>query len=284
VTFTSRCGRIRMTWACLALLAPALWISGAWRSYAEFTAYPQFRYVSGLPGNGYAVDADGLVGWDGAMSQCIPLGYTPSHGSAALPYSSGGRDGGLQLGFGGNDVNGTLAPMVGFGPRGHGVAVVADFVDNHFNVAMHLQGQVLKETKSQPAVSVGVLDWANRREATFTEYAERGARSLYVAATKRFEAGGRPLHVTVGFGTHRFNERPLVGACYDVHDRVKVLAEYDGLSLNAAAAAQLLPGEKGGGVYAEDRPGRPDALILFLGVADMEKPVVGLTYTRKGLF
>jgi hypothetical protein len=157
-------------------------------------------------------------------------------------------------------------------------------VDNQFDIAMHLQGQVLKETRSQPAVSVGVLDWANRREAKFGEHAERGARSIYIAATKRFEAGGRPLHVTLGFGTHRFNERPLVGACYDVHDRVKVLAEYDGLGFNAAAAAQLLPGEKGGSVYAEDRPARPDALILFLGVANMEQPVVGLTYARTGLF
>jgi hypothetical protein len=128
------------------------------------------------------------------------------------------------------------------------------------------------------------LDWANRREARLGEYTERRARSVYVAATKRFEAGGRPLHVTVGFGTHRFNERPLAGACYDLHERVKVLAEYDGLGFNAAAAAQLLPAEKGGSVYKEDRPARPDALILFLGVADMQQPVVGLTYTRTGLF
>ena len=270
-------------WLGLALLA----LGGVGVQAAlgdEFSEYPQFRHVSGLPGNAYAVDGEGVVGWEGAMSECIPLGYTPSHGSAALPYVSGSRYGGFEIGLGGHDANGTLAPMVGFGPRGHGVAVVADFVDNELDIAMHLQGQVLKETDSQPAVSVGVLDWSNRREATLGKHAERGARSFYVAATKRFEAGGRPLHVTLGFGTDRFNERPLVGACYDVHDRVKVLTEYDGFSVNAAAAAQLLPRKKSEGIYREEKPKQSDALILFMGAADLKYPTVGLTYARSGLF
>jgi len=107
---------------------------------------------------------------------------------------------------------------------------------------------------------------------------------VFVAATKKLEAGGRPLHVTLGFGTHRFGDRPFAGACYDVHHRVKVLAEYDGLGLNAAAAAQLLPEKRRPGIDGEAAPGRSDALSLFLGVADMHYPVVGLTYARKGVF
>jgi len=282
VTFLNPPGRIRMVWLCLAVLA--VWSAAGTYARAELTDYPQFRPVSGLPGNGYGVTADGQVGWDGAMSQCIPLGYTPSNGSAAVSYFSGSRSGGLELGFSGKDVDGTLALTVGFGPKGHGVAITADFVDNEFDIAMHAQGQLLKETKSRPAVSIGVLDWANRREAELGHHAARGARSVFVAATKQFDAGGRPLHVTLGVGTNRFGDGPFVGACYDVRDRVKVLAEYDGLGFNAAAAAQLLPQKRSPGIDKQDRPARADALNLFLGVADLEYPVVGLTYARKGVF
>ncbi|MBM3472413.1 MAG: YjbH domain-containing protein [Armatimonadetes bacterium] len=282
VTFLSLSGRTRTAWLCLAVVT--LWSAAGTWARAEFVEYPQYRYVSGLPGNGYGVTADGQVGWDGAMSQCIPLGYTPSNGSVAVSYLSGSRSGGFKVGFSGKDVDGTLPITIGFGPKGHGVAVTADFVDNEWDIAMHAQGQVLKETKSRPAVSIGVLDWANRREATLGHFAERGARSVYIAATKAFDAGSRPLHVTLGVGTNRFGDGPFVGACYDVHDRVKVLAEYDGLGVNAAAAAQLLPQKRGPGLDKQEGPGRADALNLFLGVADMEYPVVGLTYARKGVF
>jgi hypothetical protein len=108
------------------------------------------------------------------------------------------------------------------------------------------------------------------------EYAARGARSFYVAATKQFDAGGRPLHVTLGLGTHRFGDGPFAGACYDAHDRIKVLAEYDGLGFNAGAAAQLLP--------QRPSPGRPDALSLYLGIADMQYPTLGLSYSRRDVF
>jgi len=282
VTSLNLSGRIRVVGLCLAVLA--LWSVAGTYARAEFVDYPQFRYTSGLPGNWYAVTADGQVGWDGAMSQCIPLGYTPSNGSVAVSYVSGSRTGGLQVGFSGKDVDGTLPITVGFGPKGHGVAITADFVDNEWDIAGHAQVQVLKETRSRPAVSVGVLDWANRREAVLSQFAQRGARSVYVAATKEFEAGSRPLHVTLGVGTNRFGDGPFVGACYDVHSRVKVLAEYDGLGVNAGAAAQLLPEKRSAGLDKEDQPARDDALNLFLGVADLEYPVVGLSYARRGVF
>jgi hypothetical protein len=259
-----------------ALLTAAVLLVGvAWA--AEFEDYPQFRYFGGLPGNGFAVNADGEVGWDGAMSQCIPLGYTPSHGSCAVSYASGSINGGFALAFEGSDVNGTLATTVGVGPRGHGVSATAMFVEEAFSVvALNLQAQVLKETSSQPAVSIGMLDVFNRREARLHAIADRGGRSAFIAATKRFEVDERPLHVTVGFGNHRFNERPFVGASYDACRRVKVLAEYDGFGVNAAAAAQVLPQRKGSD--------QPDALTVFVGVADLERPVLGVSYSRKGLF
>ncbi|MBM3499470.1 MAG: YjbH domain-containing protein [Armatimonadetes bacterium] len=277
-------GAFGKTWLAVAVLVTGAWGAAGSSAWAEFVDYPQFRHTSGLPGNGYAVNADGEVGWEGAVSQCIPLGYTPSRGSMAGSYFSGSRFGGLEVGFSGFDVNGSLTLMSGFGPKGHGVAVTADWVDDDFDLAMHAQGQVLRETDSRPAVSIGVLDWANRREALLGAHAQQGARSVFVAATKQFDAGGRPLHVTLGFGTNRFGDGPFVGACYDAHRRVKVLAEYDGLGVNAAAAAQLLPDKRRPGIHDEPAPVRDDALSLFLGIADLQYPVVGLTYARKGVF
>jgi len=157
--------RIAGAWLAAAVLVVGGGAGLGARAWAEFIDYPQFRHVSGLPGNGYAVNADGEVGWEGAMSQCIPLGYTPSRGSVAGSYFSGSRRGGLEFGFRGADINGTLALMAGVGAKGHGVAVTADWVDDEFDIAMHAQGQILRETESRPAVSIGVLDWANRREA-----------------------------------------------------------------------------------------------------------------------
>jgi len=272
------------SWVPVTVLAAAVLLVVGSVAHADLRDYPQFRHTCGLPGNGYAVNADGEVGWDGAMSQCIPLGYTPSQGSVAGSYSSGSTHGGIELGFGGTYVNGNLALTAGFGPKGHGIAITSDIVDEDFDIAMHAQAQVLRETDSRPAVSLGVLDWANRREAVSGDWEGRGARSFYLAATKQFDAGGRPLHVTVGLGTHRFGDGPFAGASYDVHDRVKVLAEYDGLGFNAAAAAQLLPDRKSPGLDADEGTGRTDALSLVFGVADMQYPVVGLTYARKGVF
>lgn len=252
--------------------------------WAELLEYPQFRHVSGLPGNGYAVTGEGKVGWEGAMSQCIPLGYTPSSGSVASAFVSGSRYGGLKLGLGGGEVNGSLTTTIGFGRHGRGVSVTAHFVDDEFHLAMHGQAQLLEETNSRPAVSVGVLDWADRREARLGEPDKQGARSFFVAATKRLELGDRDLHVTLGVGSRRFGDGPFAGACYDVHQRVKVMMEYDGLGLNAAAAAQLLPQKRKEGLYPEGHASRPDALTLFFGLANMQYPTLGLSYARSGLF
>jgi len=276
----------RRRWLCLALvgfIVPLLGASVA--AAAEFVEYPQFRYVSGLPGNGWAVNALGHAGWEGAMSQAIPLGYTPSSSSFAAAYHSGSINGGIEIGFSGGDVNGMLAGSIGFGSEGHGVCLTLDAVDDEWDLAVNVQGQILEETDSRPAVSVGVLDLFDQREAILGVWPEGPkAQSWYIAATKRVKGGSHPLHATLGFGTDRFNDRPFGGVCYDAHHRVKVLAEYDGFSVNAAAAVQLLPDKKPRGIYKDEKSPRKDALILFLGAADLDHPVVGISYANRALF
>jgi hypothetical protein len=278
---TERCARGRRPAVLPGTIAVVLAGLAGPLTAGEYVSYPQFRYTGGLPGNGWAVDAEGHAGFEGAMSQCIPLGYTPARQSFAVGYHVGSVNGGISLNLGGRDSNGMLEGSVGFGSAGHGMCLTVDAVDNEFDAVINLQGQVLAETDRRPAVSVGVLDLLNEREAIAgAPPGDNGARSFYVAATKRLEAADRPLHVTVGWGSDRFRDRPFAGVSYDVHRRVKVLAEYDGFGVNAAVAAQVLPTKRHAeGIYDEPT-GREDALILFLGAADLEKPVVGIAYAR----
>ncbi|MGQ9732183.1 MAG: YjbH domain-containing protein [Candidatus Zipacnadales bacterium] len=250
----------------------------------EFAEYPQFRYIGGLAGNGWAVNAEGEAGWEGALSQAIPLGYTPSQGSFGTGFHVGAYSG-LGFGFDGTNTNGMLAGSWGFGAPGHGMCLTLDAVDEELDLAINLQFQVLKETDSRPAVSVGVLDLLNQRESLFPRPpTDPKARSFYVAATKRLATLEKPLHVTLGFGSDRYNYKPLVGLCYDAHRRVKVLAEYDGWNVNAATAVQLLPRKEPPGIYKDKPVKRDDALILFLGAADLERAVIGISYATRDLF
>ncbi len=257
-------------WVCvtLVLLASAV-LSTAHVSGDEFRSYPQFRYVGGLPGNGWAVNSEGDAGFDGAMSQTIPIGYTPSWGSGAVGYHAGQIDGG-GLNLTGDDANGTGVLSVGFLPPENAVCFTVAWVDDNFDAAYNLQVQVLKEREERPAVSVGVLDMLNQREEFFgTPPGDSGARSFYVAATKRLGAEENPLHVTVGWGSGRYNNSPFFGACYDAHDRVKVLGEYDGFSFNAGVGAELLGGRE-----------REDALTVYVGAAALNRLVMGISYAR----
>jgi hypothetical protein len=257
--------------SCMALLVSQTCMAGS----SEFRFYPQFRYMGGLPGNGWAVNGQGEAGFDGAMSQTIPIGYTPSRGSYALGYHVGSTNGGITTSFGGPGANGTLAGTIGFRRPGHGISATVDFVDNDWDVSFNFQAQIAQETDHRPAISGGILDWSRRREEMRGNPPnDHSAQSFYIAATKRFNDGDHPIHATLGVGTDRFRERSFAGVCYDAHDRVKLMAEYDGFGMNAAAAAQVLPDKR------KSDGSQGDSLILFIGATDLERPVVGVTYTR----
>jgi len=231
----------------------------------EFLSYPQFRYTGGLPGNGFGVTADGTAGFKGAMSQCIPLGYTPGHGSYAFALNDGtikGHDG-ICIGTG-EGANGNFFAAYGFNIGKHAICPSYDAVDGDLNPAYNLQVQVANETKTRPGISVGVLDIMNWRESTRgVPPGDAGARSFYAAATKRFGADKHPVYATVGVGSNRFRGG-FGGLSYDVTRRVKVLAEYDAFAFNAGVAADLTGGKR-------------NSVVLFMGAASLNRPVVGLS-------
>jgi hypothetical protein len=233
----------------------------------EFHSYPQFRYLGGLPGNGYAVDRRGDIGFQGAMSQCIPVGYTPSAGAWAIGMSSGLIRGKNEFWFTGRDVNGMTVSAMGFGARRHGICLSYPAVDQWPGRMVSVQAQVLGESRARPAVSVGVLDLLNEDEAVVNLRYGPGARSYYVAATKRLGEKKRPVHATLGWGSGRFHDAPFVGASYDVARRVKVLAEYDGYQFNAGGAWDVVGW-------------REHTLILSVGAASLNRPVVTVTYAH----
>jgi len=233
----------------------------------EFQSYPQFRYMGGLPGNGWGVDSRGDVGFRGAMSECIPIGYTPANGAWAVGINSGLIKGKHNWWFTGQETNGMTVSAIGLGARGHGICISYPAVDQWPGRVINLQAQVLPESRTRPAISVGGLDLGGDDEAHVNERYMASARSFYVAATKRLGAEKHPVHVTLGWGSGRFHDAPFVGASYDVIRRVKLMGEYDGYQFNAAVAWDALGW-------------RQHTLIVFVGAPSLDRPVIGFTYAH----
>ena len=236
---------------------------------AEFEDYPQFRYMSGLPGSGYGVEEDGSVGFNGALQMNIPVAYTLSSGNYALAGHSSAVNGGLALGLSGDDVNGTLTIGIGLGPAEGGLYCgVMNTGSAHWGEpAYNLQWQVLAETEQHPAVAIGVVDLLNMRPARLSHIFDGGGCSLYAVATRRFGDEEHPAFWTVGLGDGRFHNRLFGGVSYQLADRLKLAGEYDGWDLNAGAAWDAWTNEQWHGV-------------VLLGLTDLSRITVGATLTR----
>lgn len=255
---------------CVVAVAVALVVSlPLVASAAEFEEFPQFRYSSGLPGGGYGVTPEGGVGFNGALQMNIPVAYTPSSGNYTVSAVSAATNGGVELGMAGPDVNGTLTVGLGFGPPEAGlyVGLMATGKGDWGEQAHNVQYQLLRETAKRPAVAVGVVDVFDMRPAKQSEIFEPGGRSFYVAATRRAGSASHPLYYTLGFGNGRFNNRPFGGVSYQVTNRVKASAEYDGWNPNVGAAWDF--------VRHDDLHG-----LLNIGVVDMNRLTVGVTLTH----
>ncbi len=235
----------------------------------EFEDYPQYRYMSGLPGSGYAVDPDGYVGFDGALQMNVPVAYTPSSGNYLVTYHSSAVNGGIEISFGGDDANGTGTIAAGFGPPGNGLYVAAMLTGkgNWGEPAHNLQYQILSETDSRPAVAIGVVDIFNMRPEKLSEIFAGGGRSFYAVATRGYPDAKHPSYWSVGVGDGRFNDRLFGGVCVDVSLRLKLAAEYDGRNVNAGAA------------WDAWRNDQWHAVVLA-GLTDLDRWTIGATLTR----
>ncbi len=260
--------RRQQTWAlCLALIVLAATAACA---QTEFREFPEFRYTSALPGGGWGVTPDGVPGFDGAMQINVPVAYTP-HRGVILGYSSGSFDSTPRLEAGGAKSNGTGTIGIGVGSSGHGfyfseMPTGRNFRESFGEPAQNAQQQLLPESDRQPALAVGMQDiFENRSRYIGAPDSLHDTDSPYIVLTREFSAGDRPLYLTLGWGWGRFNSTAIGGVSWRAAEQVTVMAEYDGFNPNVGAALDLSPW------VAEDT-------ILFAGLIDLERTVIGLTY------
>lgn len=251
--------KTRMVFALMAVLLAA---TAAFAG--EFYEYPEFRYTSALPGGGWGVTPDGVPGFEGALQTNVPVAYTPHRGTV-VGYSSGSFDSTPRFGFSGGEVNGTATIAMGFGRPGRGIYVCEMGTARTWESVQNLQVQLVPASDKIPAVAIGVQDMLSQRRQRLGG-SVHGAASYYAVATQEYELLDRPIYVTLGVGLRRFNG-VFGGVSWRAHDRLTVLAEYDGWNVNAGAAFDL-------------SDWLIDNVMVFGSMVDLDRAVIGLTYVN----
>ncbi|MCW5937039.1 MAG: hypothetical protein KIT11_07025 [Fimbriimonadaceae bacterium] len=197
--------------------------------------YPQYRSMSGLPGSGYGVRADGSIGMDGAMSISSPIGYSLSDWHAVFGLGNLSADlaptffRGRERDLGGNGT-GQILLGVSLGKYGSLTAthmILSNKLDNAQNFVWAPPGQ-----KGALRYVIGVQDVSGQggtagEQPDGTDPGE--SRSYFLAATYEVRPG---THVSAGFGDTRFR-RGFASASHNLTPRLKAVAEHDGYNWNA---------------------------------------------------
>lgn len=243
----------------LALTSPAL-------ADTDWLRFPEFRHVSSMPGNGFGVDAEGRVGFGGALNMNVPCAYTPASGNYVAGYHSSSTGSDIKLGFGGDEVDGTLFVGAGFYAPGSGIYVSEIFTEEHLGVnTWNAQLQIADETRDCPAIAVGCIDLQNRRPGIAGGL--HGARSIYVAASKQLAAGALPLYLTVGYGGGRFDHDLFGAISWYPGPNLNVGLEHDGMITTPHATWRFLTRDRW-------------EASASLSWGDFDRPDVGITVTR----
>ncbi|MGI5818569.1 MAG: hypothetical protein ACOX9R_10795 [Armatimonadota bacterium] len=260
-----------ITQVCVTMLILTTLSAGA---DPEFWHYPEFRYTSGLPGGGWGVTPDGIPGFDGAMQLNVPVAYTP-HQGLVVGYSSASYDSSFKLDLqnligegSGPNVNGTGYIGIGLGKPGYGLFLVEMPTSVDWEPVQNAQQQIMPEGRRRPAVAVGYQDLFRHRDGFDRE--PHGAGTPYIVATKMCGGNEQPVYVSLGYGKGRFHNSFFGGASWRAMNRLTVLAEYDGWVPNVAVAYDL------SSVI-------DDHTILYAGMVDLDRAVIGLSYVYADL-
>jgi len=238
----------------------------------DWKEFYQFRHSSSLPGNMFGVSPAGQVGFDGALQQNVPVAYTPTADNWVIGGNSGSNTGRVEIGFGGDDVNGTAFIGLGAGRPGHGIygSWMATGVD--IAEAYNFQYQLVDGGPRGWALAIGVQDILNQRQNYVGD--PYGARSIYGVATRLVDLFG-DSYLTVGWGDGRFDSSPFGGLSVPVTGGLTLVTEYDGLQVNAGLALSGL------GQSAEEyRKSQKWIALAYFGYSGLERPVVGLVVTK----
>ena len=249
-----------ITLICLVLTIA----SGSTALCQHFQEWPVYRYTSGLPGGGWGVTPDGMPGFDGAIQINVPVAYTP-HQGAIVGYSWASLDSNIRFRTHGRMVTGQAWIALGLGAPGRGLFVCEMPTAIKWEPMQNVQQQFMPEGDRQPAMAFGIQDIFENRDRYLNAPAElHDTRSPYFVATKQF-GDEQPVHLTLGWGTGRFNDSFFGGVSWRMHENFTLMAEYDGFNPNAGVAFDL------SGPLWKDTVG-------FVGLVDMERPTVGITY------
>ncbi len=231
--------------------------AGAAMAQAElvgYKQYPQFRNLSGLPGGGFGINAEGHPDFKGAMAYSTPIAYTLTDWRMSLGGSALSRDRSFYW-FGGNDLvqgNGTGFFMLGvplgrFGDFTASWMFLSELGDNVVNLQWSPPWQ-----QGDVRYAVGVQDVVGGGGSSGEGQTDDSAASntWYVVATYRAQEN---LHMSLGAGDKRFN--PVFGnISYDFAERWKAVVEHDSFNWNYGIAYDL--GRLAGQGETWDGPGR----------------------------
>lgn len=229
--------------------------------------YPQFRGLSGLPGGGFAVKADGSLDFSGAMAYTTPIAYTP--GGGRFVFAAGIISNNRKFRFfaerGGADKaegNGTAYGLAGLDVPGAGrLSTSFMMLSGVQDSVLNFQFQPLIPGNIQVAAGVQDISGVGGSGGTFDQDRE-SSQSFYLVGTAPF---GEKGHVSLGYGTKRFS-KGFASASYTVIPRVKGVLEFEGFHWNYGVAVNTGPLWRRGASLMEETVGRNPELTMFVGL------------------
>lgn len=252
--------------AAAVMLSVALLVTSAVTGFCQhYQEWPVYRYTSGLPGGGWGVTPDGVPGFDGAIQMNVPVAYTP-HRGAIVGYSWASLDSNIRFKTHGDMVTGQAWIALGLGESGRGLFICEMPTAIKWEPIQNIQQQFMAEGARQPAMAFGIVDiFENRDRYLNAPDALHDTRSPYVVASKQFGSDDAPIYASLGWGSGRFNNSFFGGLSWRFDDSFTLMAEYDGFNPNAGVAFDLSR------AIVRDTVG-------FVGLVDLERPVIGITW------
>lgn len=219
------------------VLAPADRIAGA-------GSYPQFRSLAGLPGSGFGVTKNGNISLLGATSISTPVAYSLSNYNIFI--GGGIFSGDSKFRFDTTEgqllkSNGTLVGMIGIPLNKWGNLTATHMVlSTKGDNSQNFHWQIPYETQNV-SFGIGVQDVSGQGGTEGQTSGPSGfdpgeSRSYYAVSTFDLKNGN---FASLGFGDGRFKGRFFASANYQVTNRLKLIAEYDGFGLNSGLAYDL---------------------------------------------
>lgn len=199
--------------------------------------FPQFRDVSGLPGDGFGLLVDGTPSINGAMALATPIAFSLGNGIFNIGGSTRSFDSAPQFpNLSSSDPNPSSSKLQGMA----GVHTPIGNLSGTFEVLSAELDQVYNFELQLPlnwdkgGVAFGVQNLTGRHEAAaaFSPGENAQSRSYFAVSTYEFLPND---YVSLGYGDVRFRG-PFGNVSVLAAPRLKVTTEYDTFSFNTGVA------------------------------------------------